>query len=235
MKMGRFFGSRVGTDDDNWISVSDLMAGLMVIFLFIAITYIRPIVETQNKIKEIVVTWNASEVDIREALEDEFAKDLAKWNAEFDQQTLTIRFKSPEVLFEAAAATLKPEFKTILDDFFPRYVAVLHNFRFAIAEVRIEGHTSSEWGPGTSDDDAYFNNMRLSQDRTRSVLEYGLSLRLPSEYKSFVRDLITANGLSSSQVIISDDGEDREASRRVEFRVRTNVKEQIIKVLETVG
>ncbi len=235
MKFSRIIGSRVGSDDGDWISVSDLMAGLMIIFLFVAITYIRPIVETQNKIKEIVVTWNASEVDIKQALEDEFAKDLAKWNAEFDQQTLTIRFKAPEVLFEAAEATLKSDFKAILDDFFPRYVAVLHNFRFAIAEVRIEGHTSSEWSEGTSDDEAYFKNMGLSQDRTRSVLEYGLSRDMPNDHKDFVRELITANGLSSSQVILKNGVEDREASRRVEFRVRTNVKEQIIKVLETVG
>ena len=36
-------------NDESWLSVSDLMAGLMVIFLFIAITYIRPLAETKQK------------------------------------------------------------------------------------------------------------------------------------------------------------------------------------------
>lgn len=50
MTMEKLFGRRAAPDDEHWMSVSDLMAGLMVIFLFIAITYIRPIVEIQSKI-----------------------------------------------------------------------------------------------------------------------------------------------------------------------------------------
>lgn len=234
MKLDRYFGTKTQNEDDNWISVSDLMAGLMVIFLFIAITYLRPIVETQNKIREIVVTWNASEVKIQEALEKEFSKDLRKWNAELDGKTLTIRFKAPNVLFDTASSELKPEFVEILDDFFPRYLDILHNFRHAIAEVRIEGHTSSEWPAAASEDEAYFKNMALSQARTRSVLEYCLGLNEIASRRSWARQFITANGLSSSQIILRNNEEDRIASRRVEFRVRTNAKEQIVKVLETV-
>ncbi len=235
MSLGKIIGVTRRPEDDNWISVSDLMAGLMVIFLFIAITYIRPIVETQNKIREIVVTWNASEVAIKKALEDEFAKDLKTWNAELDGKTLTIRFKAPDILFDPASAEIKPRFREILADFFPRYVEVLNNFRHAIAEVRIEGHTSSEWPSARTGDEAYFKNMALSQARTRSVLEYCLGLAAAAFHKTWARDLITANGLSSSRLVLTGGGhEDRIASRRVEFRVRTNAKEQIVRVLETV-
>ncbi len=234
MKNSSIFGQASAGSEDQWLSVSDLMAGLMVIFLFIAITYIRPIVETQNKIREIVVTWNASEVDINKALENEFRDDLKRWNAELDGKTLTIRFKSPEVLFESATSTLKPEFQKILTEFFPRYVSVLSNFRHAIAEVRVEGHTSSEWVGAKSSEDAYFKNMALSQARTRSVLEYGLGVAGLNENKSWIQSLLTANGLSSSKLIRQNNVENRKASRRVEFRVRTNTKEQIIKILETV-
>lgn len=225
---------RAGVEEDNWISVSDLTAGLMVIFLFVAITYIRPIVETQNKIRTIVVTWNASEKAIHEALQKEFSKDLKKWNAALDGKTLTIRFKSPEVLFDAATSELKPEFKDILGEFFPRYLDILYRFRHAIAEVRIEGHTSSEWIGADNGDEAYFNNMRLSQARTRSVLEYCLALDEVADRKNWARGYITANGLSSSQLVTQNGYEDQVASRRVEFRVRTNAKEQIVRVLETV-
>ncbi len=225
-------GSR--SDDEHWISVSDLMAGLMVIFLFIAITYIRPVVETQNRIRDIVVAWKDSEVEIYKELQREFKEDLPRWHAELDRETLSIRFRAPDVLFDAGTANLQPEFRSILDDFFPRYLKVLHEFQDAIAEVRIEGHTSSEWEGATDDDEAYFRNMALSQARTRSVLEYALGLPLVAPFKEWAQAHLTANGLSSSQLVYRSSQEDKVQSRRVEFKVRTNSKEQIIRVLETI-
>lgn len=222
------------SEDDHWISVSDLMAGLMVIFLFIAITYIRPVVETQNRIRDIVVAWKDSEVEIHNALQREFKNDLPKWHAELDRETLSIRFRAPDVLFDAGTANLQPEFKMILDDFFPRYLKVLHVFQDAIAEVRIEGHTSSEWEGAATDDEAYFKNMALSQARTRSVLEYALGLPAVNPFKEWAQAHLTANGLSSSQLVYRGSHEDKARSRRVEFRVRTNTKEQIVRVLETI-
>lgn len=41
MALQRIFGTAQHSSDDHWITVSDLMAGLMVIFLFIAITHVR--------------------------------------------------------------------------------------------------------------------------------------------------------------------------------------------------
>jgi len=234
MSMKKIFGPGQLSEDEHWLSVSDLMAGLMLLFLFIAITYIRPIVDTQEKIREIVVAWKDSEVDIYKALDEEFQDDLPRWNAELDQKTLSIRFKAPDVLFDTAAASLKPEFKAILQEFFPRYLHVLHRFGKAIAEVRIEGHTSSEWVGAKTADEAYFKNMKLSQDRTRSVLEYCLTLPAVDPFKDWARRYITANGLSSSQPIIHNGREEKARSRRVEFRVRTNTKEQIVRVLETI-
>ena len=234
MTMEKLFGRRSSSDDEHWMSVSDLMAGLMVIFLFIAITYIRPIVEIQAKIRNIVVAWKDSEIEIYEALNKEFRDDLERWHAELDRDTLSMRFKAPDVLFDSATAELKFEFKIILAEFFPRYLNVLHQLKDAIAEVRLEGHTSSEWEGAKTRDQAYFMNMELSQARTRAVLEYSLGLPLIDPYKEWARKLITANGLSSSRLILQDSKEDKVRSRRVEFRVRTNTKEQIVRVLETI-
>ena len=234
MAMERFFGQGVSSEEENWISISDLMAGLMVIFLFIAITYIRPIIEIQNQIREIVVAWQDSELEIYEALEREFKDDIPKWHAELDSETLSVRFKAPDVLFDSGTANLKPEFEEILNDFFPRYIRLLYEFREAISEIRIEGHTSSEWEGALTDDEAYFNNMALSQARTRTVLVYSLGLQEVVKYKEWARDQLTANGLSSSQLIYFGQQEDKIQSRRVEFRVRTNSKEQIVKVLQTI-
>ena len=232
MTVDRIFRTSHDGGEEHWISVSDLMAGLMIIFLFIAITYIRPILNERDAIKEIAVTWQESEVALYDRLNEEFKDDLPRWNAELERETLTVRFKEPDILFDSGRATLKPEFEHILSDFFPRYLNVLSDFRDDIAEVRIEGHTSSEWMVATSGDEAYFHNMELSQDRTRAVLEYALLLPGSSAQKSWAKKYITANGLSSSRLIFTNDKEDKERSRRVEFRVRTKAKREIVRILE---
>ena len=223
-------------DSDSWISISDLMAGLMVIFLFVAIIYIRPVVEQREQIRDIVVAWNEAETSIVKALQVEFEDDLPIWNAEIDPETLTVRFKAPEVLFASGRSDLRPEFQTILSDFFPRYIAILSGFQDNINEVRIDGHTSSDWAGSVGTDEAYFLNMALSQARTRAVLAYCLNLINDEPSRQiWARSVITANGLSSSRLILNpDDTENSQRSRRVEFTVRTNAKQQIVKVLETV-
>lgn len=235
MSPDRIFRTSHDDGEEHWISVSDLMAGLMIIFLFIAITYIRPILNERDAIKEIAVTWQESEVALYDRLNEEFKDDLPRWNAELERETLTVRFTEPEILFDSGRATLKPEFEYILSDFFPRYLNVLSDFRDDIAEVRIEGHTSSEWMVATSGDEAYFHNMELSQNRTRAVLEYALLLPGSSAQKSWAKKYITANGLSSSRLIFTNGKEDKERSRRVEFRVRTNAKREIVRILEQAG
>ena len=94
------------------------------------------------------------------------------------------------------------------------------------------GTPSSDWVLAT-EDEAYFNNMQLSQGRTRSVLEhvYGLSGTLDD--RSWVRRKVAAVGFSSSRLVVDDRGvEDPEASRRVLFRVVTNAETQIRTILE---
>lgn len=90
-----------------------------------------------------------------------------------------------------------------------------------IAAISIEGHSSSEWDATASQDEAYFNNMALSQARSRAVLEYCLRLPSISPDKDWLISVLTANGLSSSRNLIRNGIELSARSRRVEFRVIT--------------
>ncbi|MHB8423494.1 MAG: hypothetical protein ACYDAM_12165, partial [Leptospirales bacterium] len=108
-----------------------------------------------------------------------------------------------------------------------RYIAILFSDKYknSIREIRIEGHTSSVWNDISSSDDAYFKNMELSQARTRSTLQYVLTLPTVQNKKDWLRQLLTANGLSSSKLIYDKNGkEDSLISQRVEFRVRTDAE-----------
>lgn len=221
-------------DGEHWLSLSDMMSGLMVIFLFIAITYMMNAKHEKDKVVEIAITYEKNKDIIYSRLLKEFKDDLDKWNAEIDKDNLSFRFKAPDILFDIGKSGLKPPFKDILNSFFPRYINVLKDYAQEIEEIRIEGHTSLDWaGDSYSADESYFKNMALSQERTRATLEYCLSLSQISEKRIWIKSVLTANGLSSSKLIYKEDKtEDAARSRRVEFRVRTNAEQQIINILK---
>lgn len=222
-------------EESHWLSVSDLMSGLMMVFLFIAIALMRHAFIERDKIKQVAVAYQENQVAIYEKLKQEFEPDLKKWNADIDEDTLTFTFKSPDVLFKEGDTKLNEEYKTLLQDFFPRYMDVLKSYRDSINEIRIEGHTSSKWNTSTSERDAYFNNMQLSQGRTQAVLSFIFDLETSSSYRDWIKLNFAAVGLSSSKLMRDDVGaEDSTKSRRVSFRVITNADIQIKRILETV-
>ena len=235
MSLKIFGGEKVREheDSDHWMSVSDLMSGLMIVFLFISIALMRTAFIERDKIKQVAVAYQEQQVAIFTALQAEFLEDLPKWNAEIDPATLSFKFKSPDILFVTGSAELRPVFREVLNDFFPRYLSVLSEFRDSISEVRIEGHTSSKWNKSTPPDEAYFRNMALSQERTRSVLFYVQMLNAIKADKDWVRKNLAAVGFSSSRLILDKRGfEDADASRRVTFRVMTNAEIQIRRILQ---
>jgi outer membrane protein OmpA-like peptidoglycan-associated protein len=237
--MGLDSGRQPLAREDHWIPLSDLMSGLMMIFLLVAIVFMIQ-VQRQAKKEEAQaqIVKDAATIygDLRERLyadlNVEFKSDLPRWDAVITRD-LTLRFREPSVQFDTGSAVLKPTFSAILNSFFPRYVAILSSqkYRDSIEEVRIEGHTSSSW-EGLDPEHAYYQNMRLSQDRTRSVLEYVLSLPQARTHLKWILPRLTANGLSSAHRIFFPDGrEDPVRSQRVEFKVRTNADERLAKIL----
>ncbi len=231
---GKFKGAP-GQDSEHWMGVSDLMAGLMMVFLFISVVFMRQAAMDRSSVVDIVTTFKDTQVAIYDGLYSEFEQDLEKWNAEIDKETLEFRFKSPDVLFAVNEIEVQERFQEILNDFFPRYLAVLQNYEDYIKEVRIEGHTDSSWG-SASPTDAYFNNMELSQGRTRSVLSYVYGLLNREQQKqNWVKSKVAAVGFSSSRPAFDKQGDySPELSRRVVFKVVTNADEQIARILAEV-
>jgi len=221
-------------DGDHWVSISDLMSGLMMVFLFISVVFMM---QANNDAKEVVGIadkYIAIKDNIYTDMLDEFEADLVRWNAVLDKKTLALRFSEPNILFAQNSAIIEPDFKLILSDFFPRYVSILYpKYSDEIEEVRIEGYTSSEWANSNiSPDEAYIKNMELSQSRTRSVLEHTLRSFKDYQKRDWLKTYLTANGLSSSKLILTQKGqENRIASRRVEFRIKTNAEKKIDEIV----
>ena len=181
------------------------------------------------------MTYQTIQINLYEDLLTEFGNDLTKWDATLNQNTLSIVFNAPEILFDKSTALLKDNFKEILNDFFPRYINLIESkYKDELEEIRIEGYTDSDGIKGNTEHQNYFYNMQLSQDRTRHVLEYCMTLTGSSDKFKWLSNKITANGLSFSHLKFYQDGvEDKERSRRVEFRVKTKADTKIRKIIET--
>ncbi|KAA3596258.1 MAG: OmpA family protein [Calditrichaeota bacterium] len=216
------------------LSIGDLMAALLLIFvLLLSSTLLRLEKETEEKVN-IAEKYVEIKRELYNNLFLEFKEDLPKWGAEIDSLTLSFMFHTPDILFKQGDYKLSNKFQEILTDFFPRYINVLseQKFRDAIEEIRIEGHTSSEWSFQVEEDKAYFYNMELSQNRTRAVLEFSLLQIDEKDLKDWCRGKITANGLSSSKLVFENGIENKAVSRRVEFRVRTDAEKRIDELLK---
>ncbi len=222
--------------EGHWVAVTDLMAGLMMVFLLISVVFMISVERQQKKITDVAILYDHLRTQLYEDLLKEFSPDLKSWGAEI-KPDLTFRFNKTEFMFAKGESFLNNPFQLILADFFPRYLNIITNqkYRDDILEVRIEGHTSSSWLGAISEDDAYIYNMALSQARTRSTLAYVLGLPDVRQKKIWLRKHLTANGLSSAKVIRDEYGEENgEQSRRVEFKVRTDAEGKIASILEDV-
>jgi len=203
------------------MSIGDLMAGLLFIFILLLTATMLRVQTKSDQEAAITKEYDRVKTQLYIDLQEQFKDSLKVWNAEIDSVQLSVRFQEPSTLFDFAKDELKPRFKVILDDFFPRYIALLSDekYRNDIEEIRIEGHTDTSG--------KYFTNMKLSQDRTRTVLEYCFNLLADSE-KDWAISKATANGLSYSHIIKNADGsENADRSRRVEFRIRTNAEQKL--------
>ncbi len=224
--------------NSEWMSISDMMSGLMLIFMFIAISFMIEVQSDKEKIKEIAITYNKDKRELNRDLNIEFYSDLEKWDAEITKDNAVV-FNSPSVLFESGKSKLKIAFKRILNDFFPRYIAILssNKYRDEIDEVRIEGHTSNSWKGAYSREDIYLKNMSLSQSRANNVLAYCYSIKnisMQSE-KGWLERHLRANGMAFAKMKYVDKNRtipDMIKSRRVEFKIQMKTEDKIYKILE---
>lgn len=213
-----------------WMSVSDLMTGLMVIFLFVAIAYMIQVDKNQTVLTNYVDT----RTQLHDKLVQTFAKDTAEWHMQVGKD-LSMKFNNPQVLFATGSFHLTDSFKIILDKFIPRYLEILLQDTALISniqEIRIEGHTDTVPAPQFGKD-PFLSNLKLSQLRSYSVLEYIRKMPSYQEFTDKERKRLefwfTANGLSYGKAVdcngdytaISGKPIDKDKSRRVEFRIVT--------------
>lgn len=252
------------------MSIGDAMAGMMLILLMAFLAVILQMNTLPNQSKEIAALkeklniaeernkneakkYFSMKKEIYKALVNEFGNDLKKWGARIDENTLAFILENSNNGFKSGSSEIPNDFSVMLNQFVPRYLNVIRQYDQYIDEIRIEGHTSSEWADNFTEctdgnsqsckQSAYIKNMGLSQARAMSVLNHILLMNGIGKNRVWIRDKLTANGLSSSHLLCgtmkkmcTNDSlkqENREASRRVEFSLRTKAESKIEELLKT--
>lgn len=206
-----------------------MMSGLMLVFLFIAVSFMIEVESEKQEMKDIAISYRDTKANLNESLYAEFENDLQGWKATITKDN-SITFYAPDVLFEVSKSEIKDEFKIILEQFFPRYIKILTSkeYRNDIKELRVEGHTSDKWGNYVSIKDIYLKNMQLSQNRAYEVLSYCYSLKDTKikENRIWLETYFRANGMAFSKL----KGDDK--ARRVEFTIQMKSEDTVYEILK---
>lgn len=207
-----------------WLSYSDLMAALLIIFILVLAYNILQFKVSQEELEAIQV--KIKELDQTNKVIDKLKKEFGE-EIEINEDTGDIIVKS-DILFDFDEYKLKPKGQSFLNDFVPRYLEVLlgdSEIRDNLYRILVVGHTDDK---GT-----YIYNLELSQLRALEVVNYIFSEEIETPYKQEVEKYIEAIGRSETEVkedengiILSDE------SRRVEFKFELRTLEKIKKVLE---
>ena len=208
-----------GAEEDGgnifWVTMSDLMLGLAIIFItlfVLAMTGFNQKSVQQQRVK----------MEVAKKIESELQKQHI--DAKVDRMTGDLKIPS-SALFEVNSFILKHEGKQFLDKLTPIYVNTIFSSKKLVDNIDsiiIVGHTDSQAFAGlTNINDQFVYNMDLSTKRANSVAAYMLEGKYKPEYNEGFRHMITVEGRSFNDLILDDQGkEDMAKSRRVEIKLK---------------
>jgi len=205
----------ISEDNPYGISVGDLMAGLLLIFILILSSVMLRLEGLIAKKKTQLEVISEQEL-LKKSIISKLMEELSEYEVEIDPQTGVIRVKEG-VLFEFGKHNVTKDGKEFLRKFIPKYSGILLRddaVRLQLAQIIIEGHTDNV---GT-----YQYNLELSLRRANSVAadiftdEFG-----DFPFKGVLQQLLSANGRSFVEPRASNETpEGRAQNRRVEFKFR---------------
>lgn len=209
-----------GTEEqETWIGVSDLMAGIAIVFIaFVSYALNDRIDSINSQFCEIL---------------SESREDLKEIGIAVDSCTegrVNLVFNDPETAFGAGEYKMPENLKKALNQTIPEAFEKIEekNLDSYIESFVVEGHTSEEWdeeNESKNESYAYWRNMKLSQDRARNVLNYIREdiIKSMGERERFcnMRRIGSASGLSSRNPVAYNNKIIREKSRRIEIVILT--------------
>lgn len=214
-----------------WMSFTDLALGFLIVFIVIALTsmvYQQEAEEPRESAKAPEAILQGKYVELQSI----FDNKLSSVPGIEITEDATIRFvltgSEAEELFQQGEYDPTPYTEELLQSFVPVFfdevLDIYQNRKdsFLIKEIRIEGHTDSKG--------SYENNLHYSSARAVKILRLIQKdkhfLKYPSDFRDFIQYNAVACGYSETRLLdyngnlVVESGlrEDRDKSRRVEFR-----------------
>lgn len=216
--------SKTDYNEENifWITMSDLLLGLMIIFL---ILFIMSMVGfSQAKVAE-----QSAQTEMAEKLAKELVNN--KIDVNIDKMSGQVEISDLE-LFDIGSAKLSAKGKAYLDKFFPIYIDTIFSnpeVSDKVENLIIEGHTDSQMFKGLNSADAqYTKNLELSSMRATEVANYVFKTNYNKKYSKKLHKVLIVEGKSNTEPILTNGKEDFNKSRRVELEIRMKAGENVI-------
>lgn len=203
---------------------TDLMTSIAVIFILLLVVFLKQSSDQARRAKEIM------RIELYDLLHEE---GLTLEQVRGDPLTLAISLGENQIKFahnsDQLPATGSEFIGKLFQDLGPRVCG--GKLSQKIDSIVIEGHTDRSGEVTLS---GARHNIKLSQERSFSVLDYALAAIEPnaSVYRCLLK-LISATGKGSANPLFTNGDYDPDKSRRVEIKLRVKSKEQAL--LERLG
>ncbi len=205
-------GTKVEGESPFWISFSDLMSALMVLFLVVmAVTLIQ--VTKKLTAEEKSTLQRKQDIDVILKL---LKKDALQDSVKMDGDSLKINLGTI-VKFESGSAFIKPDAAKYLRNYIPTLLSAKDTpeGKRWMRRIVVEGYTDT--------DSTYLYNLRLSQDRSRSVVcelfatPAAGEIPLTESQLRQVQDLFLVGGYSFNTSVVSNNADARIVELKIEF------------------
>ena len=199
-------------------SLTDLMTSLMVIFILLLLVFVSHSASKNAAIADVLLQA------LRKDLAPQgFSNNLIRPDPR-DPDAILVIVPDKLMDFAVQSATLKPQGAEFLKSYIPTFAGVLCSpqFRSNVQSIIVEGHTDSQAWMGMTPQQSENANLRLSQQRSMSVVEDALKTLSdnPAERACFIKKLsATGRGPQGLEPTAAE-------SRRVIFRIRIKASDK---------
>ncbi|MDS1369555.1 OmpA family protein [Aliarcobacter butzleri] len=210
------------SEKTNLISLKDDELKLLADKLLVLTQVHQKMVEEFDIAKLKIKTLTGIKLNVISKLREKLGKSI-----NIDEKSGAIKFSS-NILFDQNSYILKEESKKELSTVLKQYLNTLlddKEIKKYIESITIEGHTNS--------DGTYLSNLQLSQQRALAVMQFLYESNIID--KKLLGTYVNSSGRSSSDLILKDGVEDKDASRRIEIKFTIKNEEAMKEIQNFLG
>ncbi|MEA3314313.1 MAG: TolC family protein [Campylobacterota bacterium] len=160
--------------------------------------------------------------EIHRDIKNEFKDDINLWGLYIYKYPLNITFSKSHLIFQNNTHHIKPSYKLILKDFFPRYIDIIIKYKSMIKNIDIKVYSSKENSKGSTPEEKFNRNLILTQDTADEIYYFLENIKNDNILKNeeWLKNNIKHIGMSSSEALYNTNDEKKiPPSKRIEFTI----------------